>query len=318
MTSIKERPLRDDIAFGARIAGVTREALTDPEVRREINAIFERRGVLIFEGMERTSDMQLELGRVFGPLREHAMKEVPKADQGAMAVVMDLNCHPDDGDMYEIDGKIISGWTPWHYDACYVSQLYRGGLLRALDLPPEGGMTGFADGIQLYQAISPDLRAKFENVEIVYHPKLMMMNQRFGMPKNYRVVRMQKAMRTVLEQAENAPRAVHPAIWTRKSGEKVLHVSPWQAAGIYGREDPEGDALLEALCQEIYAKMNAYWHTWQPTDMVLWDNWRFIHAVSGHDPKYARRVHRATIEGDYGLGRFEHDAAAAPAREMMG
>jgi taurine dioxygenase len=316
MSSITERPLTDDFSFGTRVTGVNWETVKDEGVRKQINDIFERRGLIIFENMEPSGQMQLELSSVFGPLREHAMKAAPRVDQGAMSVVMDLNFHPDDADIYEVNGKQLCGWIPWHYDACYTSELYRGGLLRAIAIPLEGGMTGFADGVQLYKAISPELRTKFEDLSIVYHPKLMLMNQRFGMPKQFRAIRVREATLTLLEQAENAPRAVHPAIWKRKSGEKVLHVSPWQAAGIEGREDQDGDALLETLCQEIYGKMNPYWHKWKPTDMVIWDNWRFVHSVNGHDPKSARRVHRVTIEGDYGLGRFEADAKGTKPLEM--
>jgi taurine dioxygenase len=307
--SLIEKPLDADTGFGARVAGVTRAALGDAEVRRQISDIFERRGVLVFEDMEPTSEMQLELSSVFGALRNHAMNSVPRENVGGEATVMVLNFHPGDTDLFEVGGKTLSGWIPWHYDACYARELYRGAVLRAIDIPPEGGLTGFADGIQLYQAISPELRERFEHLDIVYHPGLMFMHQRFGLPRDFSVVRLQEATRKVIAAAEGAPRAIHPAIWTRKTGEKVLHVSPWQAAGIAGHEDAEGDALLEALCQEIYAKMRPYWHRWSPTDMVVWDNWRTIHSVSGHDPAHARRVHRATIAGDYGLGRMENDAA---------
>jgi taurine dioxygenase len=137
------------------------------------------------------------------------------------------------------------------------------------------------------------------------------------MPKSYRVINLQQASRDILAQTENAPRAIHPAIWQRKTGEKVLHISPWQAAGIEGHENAEGDALLEALCQEIYAKMTPYWHTWKPMDMMVWDNWRVMHAASGHDPQYARRVHRATIDGDYGLGRTEAGGTTGEAVAAM-
>ena len=57
-------------------------------------------------------------------------------------------------------------------------------------------------------------------------------------------------------------------------------------------EDAEGEALLEVLIQEIYAKMQPYFHSWKPTDMIIWDNWRFLHSVSGHDPQHSRRVQR--------------------------
>ena len=77
------------------------------------------------------------------------------------------------------------------------------------------------------------------------------------------------------------------------------------AVGIEGMETPEGDALLEHVCQEMIAGIDAYWHQWNTSDMVIWDNWRMLHAVSGSDPKYERRMQRTTIKGDYGLGYFE-------------
>ena len=88
------------------------------------------------------------------------------------------------------------------------------------------------------------------------------------------------------------------------------------AVGIEGHENPDGDALLEAVTQEIRAKVQPYVHKWKPTDMVIWDNWRMLHEALGVDPKYAREVHRTTIKGDYGLGYWENHVrgpgAAAP------
>jgi taurine dioxygenase len=48
-----------------------------------------------------------------------------------------------------------------------------------------------------------------------------------------------------------------------------------------------------------------YFHAWKPTDMVIWDNWRVLHEACGCHPDEDRVVHRTTIKGDYGLGRFE-------------
>jgi taurine dioxygenase len=183
-------------------------------------------------------------------------------------------------------------------------------------MPPEGGMTGFADGIQLYNAISPGLRDRFEQARIIYFSKLMFTHQKFGIPEG-RWISLSDEAAELIEKCEGTRRSVHPAIWQRESGERVLHVSPWQAAGIQGQEDAKGDAELEALCQEIYAKMTPYWHRWELSDMVLWDNWRFIHAVSGSDPQYTRHMQRATIEGDYGHGAFE-DGSTGSDPPMMG
>src|SRR4051812_2648883 len=107
---------------------------------------------------------------------------------------------------------------------------------------------------------------------------------RFGKQPNLRVIKSQSS--DILKAAREIPRAIHPAVWTRKSGEKVFHVSPWMAVGIEGRETPEGDDLLEAVCQEVIAKIQPYYHTWKPTDMLVWDNWRMLHHAGGMDPKY--------------------------------
>jgi taurine dioxygenase len=312
MPSLKVSPLAEDIPFGAKVAGVTWETLHDESVRRQIRDVFERRGVVVFKDIEQTERMHFGLSEIIGPLEDHPFR--PRADKDDKPTVANLSYR---GDLVEVDGTRIVGWLPWHYDACYQAKLNRAAVLRPVEIPPEGGLTGFADGVQLYQAVSPALRAKFEDVKIIYHAYLMYMNQRFGMPKNRRWIALGEGLSRAIEARQHTARSLHPAIWRRKSGEAVLHVSPWQAAGIEGREDDAGNALLEELCGEIYAKMQAYWHKWDLNDMVLWDNWRMIHSASGNDPKYGRHLQRTTIEGDYGLGSYEHGAKGESAPELM-
>ena len=74
---------------------------------------------------------------------------------------------------------------------------------------------------------------------------------RFGRPKNFRELRINPGQDATTAYSKTLPRAVHPAVWTRDTGEKVLHVSGWMAVGLEGGEDAEGDALLEAVSQEI-------------------------------------------------------------------
>ena len=76
-------------------------------------------------------------------------------------------------------------------------------------------------------------------------------------------------------------------------------------------EGPDGDRLLAELIAEMERCMVPYFHTWKPTDMAIWDNWRFIHAASGNPARFPRRMQRTTIKGDYGLGRWD-DPSKAP------
>ncbi len=83
-------------------------------------------------------------------------------------------------------------------------------------------------------------------------------------------------------------------------------------------ENPEGDELFRTVWTGIERVMKPYYHQWQPGDMLIWDNWRMLHAACGCDPKYDRVMHRTTIQGDYGLGRWETEPKAMAAiGEMM-
>jgi taurine dioxygenase len=310
MSAIETLLLGDDFPFGARVAGVTLAALDDPAVRAELQAVFADRGLIVFEEVERSTELQVALSEVFGPLENHPLRAIKRVDGDNLPGVIDIYVHPDDASVVELEGRQLICWAPWHFDSAYTKKICRAGILRALVIPPEGGMTGFADGRQLYRDIDPGLRAAFEDLKVLYDPHMLLSNLKFGMPDDWRYLHMDTGGKKLLETTAGSPRSVHPAIWRTPEGEGVLHVSWQNAAGVHGRETPEGDALLQALCREMAAKMKPYWHRWRPNDMVVFDNWRFVHAISGNDPKHLRHMHRTTIEGDYGLGAFEKELAA--------
>src|SRR5579863_9215265 len=118
MGTIKVRPLRDDLPFGARVSGVTQDAIKDPATREEINQVFESRGVVVFEGIEPSSLMQVELSEVFGPLKEHPVKTVQRVDRDALPGVIVIATNPEMS-IVEIEGKPLITWQPWHFDHCY-------------------------------------------------------------------------------------------------------------------------------------------------------------------------------------------------------
>ena len=70
MTSIEVLELEQGLPFGARVRGVTSEVLDDPAVRHELTGLFHDRGVIVFEDVEPSSEMQVAISNVFGPLKE--------------------------------------------------------------------------------------------------------------------------------------------------------------------------------------------------------------------------------------------------------
>jgi taurine dioxygenase len=308
MTAIEVKPLQDDLPFGARIRGVTRKALADEAVRRQLNDVFEQRGMIVFEDIEATAEMQVMLSEVFGPLKEHPVQSVERLDQKTMPGVITIRTGPEAG-IVEIEGQQLMTWQPWHFDHSYNNELNRAGILRAETIAPTGGLTAFSDGIQVYNAMSPEIRRKLEGKELIYTLDLRYSQQRFGLPKGFRELR--NKGEALAETAKAWSRSIHPAVWTRKTGEKVVHMSPYGWRGVVGMEQDEADALVREAWDEVERAMKPYYHQWKPTDMLIWDNWRMLHEACGCDPSHDRIMHRTTIKGDYGLGRWETPAMGA-------
>jgi len=306
--------LRDDLAFGSVVRGVNWDTIADETVRQQLRDLFVDRGVIVFKDMESSGKMQVALSKVFGPLKDHPTKTTPRSDDDDDAVgVIDMHYVPDasgsayQGGRVEVDGMVLTRFSPWHFDHCYNDELNYAGVLRSPVSAPERGRTGFMDGVELYRQFSPDLRGKIEGSNIVYTLDTRLTQMRFGV--NFRTMGAEIPLTTeLLKEVAIFPRAMHPAVWTRANGDKALHVGPWMSVGIEHQENAEGDALFDAVCHEVNRLgkgSSAYWHNWEPGDMVIWDNHRMLHAVEGCDPKYERHTIRTTIKGDYDLGYFE-------------
>ena len=308
MSGLEIRELGPQYTWGARVSGVTWDNIHDEDLRERLRQLFIERGFIVFEDMDPTSQMQVELSKVFGPIKDHPTRNVPRAPEGIAEGVIDMQHHPRDQQghkhgLTEVDGKLLISFLPWHFDHSYNDELNYAGVLRAVASAPEGGRTGFADGIDIYAKLDPTIRARIEDKSVLYTLDVRLTQMRFG--RYFNTFGDTETERANTEEASIFPRSIHPMVWTRPTGEKVAHYCGFSAVGMEGHEDPEGDALLEEALHAMYKAITPYWHDWKPTDMLIWDNHRVLHAVEGCDPKYFRRMQRTTIKGDYGLGRFE-------------
>ena len=313
MGEIVVKDLGQNLSFGAAVEGLDWSNIADEPVRQRLRDLFVERGMIVFRGMEPSARMQVALSKVFGPLKDHPTSTTPRDEETGDEAqgVIDMHYRPSDDvakgeGLVEMHGAVIARFSPWHFDHCYNDELNYAGVLRAPINAPEGGRTGFMDGVELYRQFPQDLRDRLEGRNVIYTLDTRLSTMKFGV--NFTPLTEYASTPQLLREAAKFPRAMHPAIWTRETGEKVLHFGPWMAVGLEHGEDAAGDALLDEAAHAINRLGNgtsAYWHDWQPTDMVIWDNHRMLHAVEGCDAKYERQTLRTTIKGDYGLGYFE-------------
>lgn len=313
VSSIVVEPLREDLPFGARIKGVTHETLKDEANRKLIKDTFIKSGVVVFEDVEQTPQMQVEISQVIGPLKDHPVASVERVDNEKYPGVIVIRADPK-GAIVNVDGEKLVTWQPWHFDHCYNNELNYAGVLRSVQRPTDKGMTAFADGIQIYNDLPENVRAKIEDMNVIYTLDLLYSHMKYA-NTGFDVV--QEGSKDILKAAAAIPRAIHPAVWKRDTGEKVFHLGPWMAWGVEGNETPEGDQFFEEVWDAALKVIKPYFHEWKGTEMVVWDNHRMLHRGTGSDPEQERVMHRTTIKGDYGHGRWE-DAENPIVAEVAG
>ena len=298
-------------AFGAMVTHLAPDSIDDPETRKALYDLWIDKGVILFKDMT-ALDTQIHLSEIFGEPEIHPLLvgvDRPREHK----VIADIEYARDDGDLYEVDGELRGGYLPWHFDLAYVDRINHGGILRPDVLPKRGGETGFIDRIAAHASMPRALQERIEGLSVVYRFSIDSSKMRFGKRPD-KCVRISRVGQMAQSHPSVQTRVVHPLVYTQvETGRKVLNVSPWFAEGIEGMENAEGDALLEEVVGYATQPRLAYYHHWQPNDMVLWDNWRMLHCAMGVPPGEERRMRRTTIAGDYALGRREVKKETLPA-----
>jgi taurine dioxygenase len=306
--SFAVEPLPGSPSFGAIVTGLVEGRLEDPQVGAALRALWIDKGLLVFRGLSgdgiSSAETHMRLARTMGRPGEHPMQRKPgSVDEGKPTYV---SFDRDKGsDLYVVDGVPWGGYQPWHVDWIYMDEIARGGMMAPVTLPNSGGDTGFIDQIEAWERLPDRLKAKAETLNVLYAFHYDASKTPFG-KRPERALALSERIVQAAGHERVARRSIHPMVFRQpETGRKLLHISPWWSDGIEGMENDEGKALLDELIEYSTDPVLAYWHRWQASDIVLWDNWRLLHAAQGVPIGEVRYMHRIDLVGDYGLGRYE-------------
>ena len=154
-------------------------------------------------------------------------------------------------------------------------------MLYALRVTRAGGNTLFANMFATWETLSTDLKAKI-----------------YGR----RVLQIYKYLPTErVDLADGVDKYDHqwqPIVITNpKSGRKALYVNELMPALIDGYDEDESRSILERLNSHVKATNIIYEHKWHCGDLMMWDNWRTMHARTGFPCNQTRIIRRYTIRG---------------------
>ena len=298
---IEVSPLHPTLGAEVRHVDLTRPV--PPAVFAEIEAAFDRHGILVFPEQPVTDEQQLAFSRRFGPL------EVNPNYAGAK-----MRLRPDVADISNLDpeGRVLArddrrnlfnlGNQLWHTDSSFKRIPAKCSLLSARELPSPGPMGGgeteFADLRAAWDAL-PDARQRELDGLVVEHSIFRSRSQ----------IGFADFNDEIFKQLPPVPQALvrhHPA-----SGRTSLYLAS-HASHIIGWAVGKGRALIEELIAFATQPQFVHQHRWRVGDLVMWDNRCTMHRGRPYDDTQRRVLHRTTVS-DYANTVEQEGLVAIPA-----
>ena len=303
--TIEAQPLK---SIGAEIMGLDLSGPVDAETRATLYQAFLDYGVLLFRGLGVNEEAQLRLSNAFGELEEHVLKSLSVG--GSKDLIEVSRAGKPMAPSYYIKGRLLSGYLFWHQDLVYTPSICKGGLLRMVKMPSEGGETGWIDTAKVYDALPEATQQQIAGLEVRHCLRVDLDGVPFGLDPTIRKASMEEAPYEC-PPFPDLPDVVHPLVSVHpESGRKSLAISPLSLVQIIGMPKAESDALLKSLVEHTLQPEFMLIHRWAVNDMVLWDNRRTIHSVLGHPSGQDRVAHRTTLAGKMNSGRLYKEATA--------
>lgn len=269
-------------SFGAYVYGVELATLTDPAQLAALRQALVTHKVLIFRAQSLTPDTQVRLGNRLGSLTA-----------GHPIVTALDEAHPE---IYALDAADGGFADVWHTDLTFVRRPPMGSILRAVNVPPVGGDTNWADSQLAYESLNPAVQRMVDGLTAIHDGTrewgYYLQQRRAGRGNEWEGQVFER-----FEPISHPVVRVHP-----ETGRKGLFVNPGFTSHIEGVSDAESRAILDMLYAHLTKPEHIVRHRWTAEDVVMWDNRSTIHYANRDYGDFRRIMHRVTMSGDAPYG----------------
>jgi taurine dioxygenase len=269
---IEVRPLAG--ALGAEVVGVDMARDLDDNAVKEVRQALLDYLVIFLRDQKVTPQEQVAFARHFGePMEYPQLRGLPEAPLITPVVKL------------EHERNNFGGI--WHSDTTYLAEPPMGSMLLALEVPPYGGDTMFANQYLAYEALSDGLKKTLDGL--------------IGVSTSAKA----EVSKTAEDQmkAAGAERKVligeHPLVRTHpETGRKALYTSDAHTASIKGWTENESLPLLKFVWEHQVKPEFTCRFRWQPGSLAFWDNRCTMHNPVNDYHGFRRVMHRVTLKGD--------------------
>ena len=238
------------------------DKLLDGSLAKQIRALLEERGVLLFQ-----------FGKTLG---------TPRHEHGT-----DITMVSSDKTKSPIFAEYTEGTYYFHFDDTYMQYPALASVLMARTVAPKGGQTEFANTYAMYDDLPEDDKRYFDTLQAV-HSQETIQRKAFPNPTEFQLS---------LWGEGKIPPTTHPLVWQHATGRKSLLIGE-TISRIVGLEKATSDALVRRILDLAERPEYLYRHDWQVGDVLIWDNTGTMHRVVPFDLDCGRELHRVKLAGE--------------------
>ena len=264
-------------AMGAEITGIDLGSSDfSDNLIGEIRAVWLEHNMVVLRGQNLTPQQQLRLAEAFG-------------DPDIYPFLDGVDGIPEITAVLKREHETVNFGGVWHTDTSYQKLPPMATMLQAIELPPIGGDTLFANQEMAYERLSDGLKETLGGLRVICAA---------GKAKvaATRTARIEESGKSVdIDELV----ASHPAIRTHpETGRRSLYLSPGHAVRFDGWTEEESAGLLSYLFQHQVAPEFQCRLSWGVGDIAIWDNRSTLHYPLNDYHGHRRLLHRITLKGD--------------------
>lgn len=261
-------------ALGAEIGGVDRSHPLADVVVGEIRQALLDHLVIFFRGQKLTPQQQLAFAQRFGePMEYPHLKGLPECPLITPVI--------------KLERERVNFGGIWHSDTTYLECPPMASLLYAIEIPPYGGDTLFANQYLAYESLSEGFRKMLD-------PLVGVNSSLKADASKTREDRLRAAgVESKVLVGEHPVVRTHP-----ETGRKALFANVGHTTHFKGLSEEESRPLLEYLFQHQVRPEFTCRFRWEPGSLAFWDNRCAQHNAVNDYHGFGRVMHRVTLAGD--------------------
>jgi taurine dioxygenase len=261
-------------ALGAEIGGFDLSRPPDAETIQAIRKALLDHLVIFFRDQDLSPASYMAFAEAFGTPIEYPL-------------LKGIEGYPFITEIVKLEHQTTNFGGMWHSDTTYLDIPPMGSMLHAIEVPPHGGDTLFANQYLAYETLSAPLRAFLDGLTAV------------NTSAKADISKTREDMISTAGAPAHDYFAEHPVVRTHpETGRRSLYVNVSHTSRFQGMTEAESAPILNFLFGHQVRPEFTCRFRWRPGSLAFWDNRCTQHNPINDYQGYRRIMRRITLAGD--------------------